>query len=102
MVSATMRIPLSDGFSDCRDQLLELRAAELGAGALVLLHAPGPVVEVDVAHRVLDRGPKRPAVLGHHAEQPGARGLDRRRSAEISLDEMLEPVVLQRGFAPDV
>ena len=53
------------------EQLLEGRAVELGDGAVVLLHAPAPEVEVDVRDAVLDGGPQRPAVLRH--EPPEAR-----------------------------
>src|SRR3954452_23008077 len=49
------------------EQRLEVRAVELGHRALVLLHPPGPEVEVDVRHAVLDRRPQRPPVLRHQA-----------------------------------
>ena len=42
---------------------LEVGTGEGGLGPLVLLHAPGPEVELDGADGVLDRRPQRPSVL---------------------------------------
>ena len=54
---------------------VEVRAVELGHREVVLLHPPGPEVEVDRADDGLDRRPQRPAVPRHQAEQPGAGDL---------------------------
>src|SRR5262249_691038 len=61
----------------------EIRPVELLHGALVLLHAPAPEVEVDGGDAVLDRGPERPAVLGHEAPEAGARDLVHERTAVV-------------------
>src|SRR4051794_8082956 len=109
MVSATVgssaRIgsgSASDGFPDGRDQRFEVAARELLAGSDVLLHAPLPIIEVDIADRVLDRRPQRPRVLRDQAEQPRPGCLARRRPAQVSGYQVLEPVDVERGLAPDV
>ena len=69
--SARRPAELSRGGAASVQQVVEVGAVELRDGQVVLLHAPGPEVEVDRADLGLDRGPQRPAVPRHQAEQPG-------------------------------
>ena len=69
---------------------------------VVLLHRPLPEVEVEVADRVLDRAPQRPAVLRHHAEESSPGHLIGQGLAVVMGDELLELVERQVGLAPDV
>src|SRR4051795_1856322 len=72
------------------EQPLEVRTVELGHRALVLLQPPGPEVEVDLRHAVLDRRPQRPAVLGHQAPEPRAGDLVAQPASVVGGDERLE------------
>src|SRR5216683_8075224 len=75
---------------------------ETGHGALVVLHGPGPEVEVDRADGGLDRPPQRPAVLPGRAEQHGPRDLRRLRAAVVRADQVLKRLVGELALGPDV
>src|SRR5215475_11106974 len=76
--------------------------AEHGHRGLVPFQPPAPEVEVDGAVSILDPGPQRPAVLGHQAEQLGAREPVPQRPAVIAGHQLLELVKRQVALAPDV
>src|SRR5438309_95370 len=68
----------------------EVGPVELRDRALVLLHAPGPEVEVDRGHAVLNRCPERPPVLRHEAPEAGAGDLVCKRPPVVMLHQLLE------------
>src|ERR1700741_3297813 len=68
----------------------EVGAVELREGALVLLHAPAPEVEVDRRDPFLDRGPERPAVFGHQPPQPCSRNLVDERAPVVVRHQLVE------------
>src|SRR4051812_1124608 len=84
------------------EQGLELGTVELLDRSVVLLHAPGPEVEVDGAHRVLDRPPERPAVLRHESPQSSSRDAVAKQLPVVRLHQLLELFRVQAGLAPDV
>src|SRR5665213_2429850 len=87
---------------DVGDQALEQGSAEGGDGPLVLLHPPWPEGEVELAGRLLDRGPQGPSILRHQAPQAGPCDLVGQVRAVVGGDQVLELVVVQVAFAPDV
>src|SRR4051794_9476523 len=82
------------------EQLLELRAVELGDRPVVLLHAPLPEVEVDGAHRALDRSPQGPAVLGHQSPEPRPGHAMTEQFSVVRLHQLVELLGGQVGLAP--
>src|SRR5689334_20951226 len=83
-------------------QPLEVVAGQAFGGALEAGHRPGPEIEVERAGRVLDRPPQRPAVLAHHAEQPGPGDLVPQRGPVVSGDQFGQLVQGELALAPDV
>src|SRR3978361_548212 len=84
------------------EQLAELRAVELGDRPVVLLHAPLPEVEVDLADRALDRSPECPAVLGHQSPEPGPGDAMAAQPPVVRLHQLVELLGGQVGLAPEV
>src|SRR5450631_4438856 len=84
------------------EQLGERGSAELGAGGLVLRHAPRPEIEVDLARGVLDGGPQRPAVVRHQTLQPGAGDPVAQPTTVVGRHQLLELVEVKVAFAGDV
>src|SRR5690242_5308830 len=84
------------------EEPLEIWTVEFRDGPLVLLHPPGPEVEVDVAGGVLDGRPQGPPVLGHEPEEPSSRHLDAGMTPEVRRDQLFQPVWRQGRFAPEV
>src|ERR1035438_1337305 len=56
---------------DLLEQVAEAGRGKAGRRAFEAFHRPGPEVEVDRAHRVLNRTPQGPPVPADEAEQPG-------------------------------
>src|SRR4051812_26621547 len=84
------------------EQTVEVRTVEGRLRPVVLLHRPLPEVEVERAHRVLDRAPESPAVLGDQPPEPRAGDPVPVQHAVVGLDELVELVERQTGLAPDV
>src|SRR5579862_6237880 len=84
------------------DEPRQLPAPEGLHRPVVLLEAPGPEVEVDLALGVLDRRPQRPPVLGHQPIEPGPCDPVGERPAVVGRDELVELVTCQVALAPDV
>src|SRR6476646_9590174 len=87
---------------DVTDEAVEVRAVELGDGAVVLVHPPRPEVEVDVRDTVLDRRPERPAVLRHEPPQAGPGDLVHQVLAVVVADKLVELREREARLAPDV
>src|SRR3712207_1226920 len=84
------------------EEPLEVRAVELRERPVVLLHPPGPEVEVQGADRILDRGPQRPAVLRHQPPEPSTSDAVPEQPAVVRPDQRLQVLERQGGLAPDV
>src|SRR5436190_15070751 len=84
------------------EQPVEVGAVELGDGPVVLLHRPGPEVEVDLADRVLDGAPQGPAVLRHQAPEAGAGHSMPEQLSVVGLHQLLELFLGEVGLAPEV